>query len=133
MTQLLIADSDNDTREKVSAMLTQAGYNVIVSNSVANVLDDALKRRAEVIIVGQDCDNMGVGELVHLLKQCNRDVPIILVSGDQPLSVLRKVRSEGIFYHARKSFEPDARQELLEAVRCALKNFLRTQNPCNSY
>jgi|PlaIllAssembly_1097288.scaffolds.fasta_scaffold79896_2 FixJ family two-component response regulator len=133
MTQLLIADSDNDSREKVAAMLTQAGYNVLVSNSVANVLDDTLKRRAEVIILGQDCDNMGVAELVHLLKQCNRNIPIILLSGDQPLPVMRKVRSEGIFYHARKSFDPEARQELLEAVKCAFKNLLRAQHPCSSY
>ncbi len=133
MTKLLIADSDSDCREKVAALLTQAGYTVIATDSLANVINNTIKKKAEVLILGQDCDDVNAADLVPLLKRCNKNLPIILVSGDQPLSLMRRVRSEGIFFHARNSFEPEARQELLEAVKCAIKNILRTQSPCSSY
>lgn len=133
MTRLLIADSDSDCREKLRSMLAQAGYSIVVTDSVASVLDAALNGKADVILLGQNCDDLGAAELVPLLKRCNRNIPIILVSGDQPLSIMRRLRTEGIFFHARKSFEPEARQELLEAIRCALKNLLRPQSPCGSY
>jgi len=133
MITLLVADSDNDSREKIAALLGQAGYSVTVTDSVASVLNDTLKKKAEVIILGQKCDDVSAADLVPILKRCNRNVPIILVSGDQPLPVMRRVRSEGIFYHARKSFDPEARQELLEAVRCAIKNMLRGEATCGIY
>lgn len=133
MTKLLIADSDSDCREKVAAMLIQAGYTVIATDSLANVLNDTIKKKAEILILGQDCDDVSAADLVPLLKRCNKNLPIILVSGDQPLSLMRRVREEGIFFHARNSFEPEARQELLEAVKCAINNLLRTQSPCGSY
>lgn len=133
MKKLLIADSDTDSREHVSNLLLQAGYNVTATDSVADALNDTLRKNAELIILGDNCDEISALEIVPLLKKCNRRIPIILLSSFQSLSMLRNIRKHGIFYHARKSFDPEAGQELIEAVRSALRNLLRTESAFGSY
>lgn len=133
MKKLLIADSDQDSREHVTNLLQNAGYRVTSTNSVADALNDTLRKRAEVIILGESCDEISALVIVQLLKKCNRHIPIILLSSLQSLAALRNIRMQGIFYHARKSFEPEAGQELVEAVRSAISNFLRTEAAVGSY
>lgn len=133
MKKLLIADSDQDSREHVSNLLLQAGYDVTATDSVADALNDTLRKNAGVIILGDNCDEISALEIVPLLKQCNRRIPIILLSSFQPLSMLRNIRKQGIFYHARKSFDPEAGQELIDAVQSALRAFLRAESALGMY
>ena len=44
-----------------------------------------------------------------------------------PLALIRKARSEGIFYHALKPSRPDDEEELKAAVKCAFEKV--TQSP----
>jgi hypothetical protein len=60
-------------------------------------------------------------ELIPILKQCNRNLAIILVASELPLSLLRRARSEGIFYHALKPGRPGDNEELRQVVRCAFE------------
>jgi DNA-binding NtrC family response regulator len=119
MQALLVAEQDLDTRKQIADLLIEAGYNVIVTNSAANAVDGILKKAAQVVILGSEFDELSAVEMVPILKQCNRNVTIILVSAEASLPVIRKLRREGIFYHALKPVNPEDRQELCEAVRCA--------------
>lgn len=124
MNKLLIADSDQDSREHVSSLLQRAGFDVSATDSVADALNKAIRKKAEIIILGDNCDEISALEIVPLIKKCNKRIPIILISSFLPISMLRKIRAHGIFYHARKSFDYDAGQELVEAVRSALRTLL---------
>jgi len=53
---------------------------------------------------------------------CNQNLTIILVSNEESLPLLRKLRREGIFYHALKPSALEDREELLQAVKCAFEN-----------
>ncbi len=59
--------------------------------------------------------------LIPLLKQCNRNLSIILVASELPLALIRKARSEGIFYHALKPTKQGDEEELRQAVKCAFE------------
>ena len=63
--------------------------------------------------------HLSAADLVPLLKQCNQNVIIILVTAEASLPVIRKLRRLGIFYHALKPANPEDRDELCQAVRCA--------------
>jgi hypothetical protein len=41
---------------------------------------------------------------------------------------LRKLRTEGIFYHALKPVDAEDREEIRQAVACAFKNIEKTQD-----
>ncbi len=125
--ELLIADKDADACNRMADIFTEAGYDVTVENSALNVLYDILKGKAEVLLLGSELNDVKAGDLVPLLKKCNRNLVIILVADDTPLSLIRKFRKEGIFYHALKPVEPEDRKEIREVVECAFKNLINAR------
>ena len=124
MLGLLIADNDTVARKELADLFIEAGYNVTVTNSAANALYGILKKTAQVVLIGSEFDDFKASDLVPLLKQCDRNVTIILVSDDASLPVIRKLRKEGIFYHALKPVKQEDKEELRQAVRCAFENLL---------
>lgn len=122
MQGLLIVDEDMDCRKQMADMFIEAGYNVIVTNSVANALYGILKKTAQVVLLGTKFDELTAADLIPLLKQCNRKLTIILVAADTSLPLIRKLRAEGIFYHALKPVDAEDREEIRQAVQCAFEN-----------
>ena len=122
MQGLLIADEDVDSRKQMADIFIEAGYNVTVTNSAANALHGILKKTAQVVLISSEFDEMTATDLIPLLKKCNRDLTVILVSDEISLPLIRKLRKEGIFYHALKPVKPEDREEIRQAVQCAFDN-----------
>ena len=120
--EILIVDEDKDCRKQMAEIFIDAGYNVTVTGSVASALCGVLKNSAQVVILGSKTDDMSAADIIPLLKQCNRNLPIILIASDTSLGLLRKLRGEGVFYHAMKPVDAEDREEIRQAVHCALKN-----------
>lgn len=118
---ILIADSDPEVRKLLAGLLIEAGYKVSATGSAARALGDVLSRNAQVLILGNQLECLTAADLVPLLKKCNQDATIILVTDDQPLPLIRKVRREGIFYHLLRPADSDDGEELCLAVRCAMQ------------
>lgn len=127
MSGLLIADGDMESRVQMAHLFIEAGYNVTVTNSAASVLHGILKKTAQVILLSSEFDELNAVELIPLLKKCNRDLTIILVGDEVSLPLIRKARSEGIFYHALRPVRPEDSDEIREAVRCAFDNLAHPQ------
>lgn len=118
---LLIADEDVLTRKQMADLFINAGYQVTVTNTAAGVLYGILKKTAQVVLLSTRFDELLATELIPILKQCNRHLTIILVASELPLALIRKARSEGIFYHALKPNRPGDEEELRQAVKCAFE------------
>jgi DNA-binding NtrC family response regulator len=119
---LLIADEDLTTRKQMAELLSHAGYQVMVPTSMADVLCGILKKTVKVVLLSTRFDELLATELIPLMKKCNRNLTIILVASELPLALLRRARSEGIFYHALKPGSvPGDDEELRQAVQCAFE------------
>lgn len=127
MQELIVAEQDMDSRKQIAELLIEAGYDVIITNTAANAIEGILKKAAQVVILGSEFDHLAAGDLVPLLKQCNRNLTIILVSADESLPAIRRLRKQGIFYHALKPVNPEYRENLCQAVKCAFANIAREQ------
>lgn len=125
MLGLLIADGDIGCRKQMAELFIEAGYNVIVSNSAADALYGILKKTAQVVLVGNGFDDLTAADLIPLLKRCNREISIILVADDPSPALIRKLRKEGIFYHALKPVSGEDREEIYQAVQCAFQKLDR--------
>jgi DNA-binding NtrC family response regulator len=121
MPGILIADEDVLTRKRMADLFIKAGYHVTVTNSAAGVLYGILKKTAQVVLLSTRFDELLATELIPILKKCDRNLTIILVASELPLTLIRKARSEGIFYHALKPNKPSDEEELREAVKCAFE------------
>jgi DNA-binding NtrC family response regulator len=120
---ILIADKDTATRRLLADVLLKAGYQVKTTDSAAEVLSDILRKCAHVILVGSDFDEkVAAADLIPMLKRCDRSLTIILVADEESLPMVRKIRQEGIFYHALKPVSTEDGEEIRQAVECAFKN-----------
>ena len=122
MSGLMIAEQDQDCRAMMADLLQDAGYDVTVTDSAAEALSSILKKSAQVVLLGSEFDDLAASDLSPLLKQCTRDLTIILVSDEVSQPVIRKIRMEGIFYHALKPAKAEDSEEIKQAVQCAFYN-----------
>lgn len=127
MQGILIAVQDVDCRKQMAEMFIDAGYNIVVTNSTAAAVDGILKNSAQVVLLGSKFDELSAAELIPLLKQCNRRLTVILVSADASLPLIRKLRREGIFYHALSPVDGADREEIRKAVQCAFEHLKQHQ------
>src|SRR5690349_10693863 len=100
---IIIADRDAEYRNDIAEFFQKAGYRVETTDSAVHVLCSVLEKNTPVLLLGSDFDNKICSvDLIHLLKKCNRNLNVIMVSDQMPLELARKIRQEGIFYHALK-------------------------------
>lgn len=119
---ILVADKDTAFLKEVSDYFADAGYAVETTDSAVHVICNILKKQTPVVLLGSDFDKkVDLFELVKLLKKCNRHLAVILVSDEASLPIVRRIRQEGIFYHALRPVTPEDKDEIKQAVKCALK------------
>lgn len=123
MNGLLIANKDQAARDEMAVLFQGWDYNVITTDSVANSLEGILDKSIQVVLLSGTFDEQYVAKFVPLLKKCNRNLSIILVSDEMPLDLVRSIRKEGIFYHALKPVENEEWDEIRQAVSCAFENY----------
>ena len=128
MNGLLITNKDQITREQMAEVFQQDGYQVETADSVINSLQGILDKTIQVVVLGGLFDESQVAKFVPLLKKCNRNLSIILVSDEIPLDLLRRIRKEGIFYHALRPVEGESWDEIRQVVKCAFENYQARQS-----
>lgn len=123
MNGILIANKDQTYRDQMAEVFRQDGYQVEVADSVVNSLQGILDKSIQVVVLGGVFNESQVAKFVPLLKKCNRNLSIILISDEMPLDLLRSIRKEGIFYHALKPVEDESWDEIRQVVSCAFENY----------
>lgn len=131
MLRLLVADKNVNARKQIASILIEAGYDVMVTDSAVKAMNDVLHNNARVLLLGMELEGFNSAELLPLLKQCNRHLAIILVADETPLPLMRKVRKEGIFYHALRPKVSEDNEEIRQAVKCAIHSLSRTRGNHN--
>jgi len=123
MNGLLIANRDEEARREIAALFTDSDYQITTTDSVANALEGILEKTIQVVLLSGSYDEQYVAKFVPLLKKCNRNLSIILVSDEMPLELLRSIRKEGIFYHALRPAANESWDEVTQAVGCAFESY----------
>lgn len=120
---LLIANEDRESRERLAGLFNADEIRVEATDSVYSGLEGILNKTTQVVVLGGDFDEVHVAKLVPLLKKCNRNLSIILISDEISINLLRRIRKEGIFYHALKPAGDEGREEIRQVVLCAFRNY----------
>ena len=128
MQGLLIANEDRQSRDQLADLFVADDYQVTTTDTVVNALEGILNKTIQVVVLGGNFDETHVAKLVPLLKKCNQYISIILISDEMPLNLLRRIRKEGIFYHALKPAGEEGREEIYQAVHCAFRTSQARRN-----
>ena len=83
MFQLLIVDDDKNIRKFLSTVLSHAGYKIFHAISAGEALHIMEKYKIDLIILDIMLPGMDGYAFAELLRGCNNDIPILMLSAKQ--------------------------------------------------
>ena len=118
---LLIVDNDRKSRSSLRKLFGDTHYDVDTTSSAAYAIAKIVQGNDPIVILGDRFEEtINVADVVALMKRCNQKLKIILISDDSSLELLKKMREDGIFYHAFKPYDKEDNEELISAVQSAI-------------
>ncbi len=116
MLKVLIADRDPHSREFLLALCKGKGYEVEVAGNSGDALRKIQDEGIDVIFLDCDLPGMNIVDLVSVINELKRDLPVI-ITAEQPNNTIEiQVRSKKIFYFADKPLESNEIEKVMNAV-----------------
>lgn len=116
--RILIVDDEATLARAFERLLQQAGYITIVANDGREALARIEGEPFDTIVSDISMPNLGGIELLKAVRRNNRDLPVVLVTGDPNLTTAIHALDYGAFKYLLK---PVAGRDLLKAVRRAVR------------
>ena len=127
-TEILIIDDNPDIRNILKDLISDAGYETRVAANYNQALNEIDKKLPDVAIIDVKLDkgdNDGI-ELLSHIKNKNKDIPVIIISGHANIEMAIKSLKSGAFEFLEKPFDEE---RLMNFVKRAVENFkLRNEN-----
>ena len=120
--EILIIDDNSDIREILKDLIVEAGYSTRLAANYNQALTEIDKKLPDVAIIDVKLDkgdNDGI-ELLSHIKQKNKDIPVIIISGHANIEMAIKSLKSGAFEFIQKPFD---RERLMNFVNRAVENF----------
>ena len=119
--KILIVDKDPKARQQLADFFQESNYQVDTSGSAAYLVAHIIQKHQPIVLLGSSFEEkISAAEVVSLLRECNKNLNIILISDENSPEMLRRVREKGIFYHALKPHSREDNEELRSVVECAV-------------
>ena len=83
MLNILVVDDDKNTRLYMSALLERAGYTVSTAENGARALKALESTHADLIVLDVMMPEMDGYEFTRALRECDNNIPILMVSAKQ--------------------------------------------------
>ena len=127
-TEILIIDDNPDIRNILKDLISDAGYGTRIAANYNQALKEIDKKLPDVAIIDVKLDkgdNDGI-ELLNHIKNKNKDVPVIIISGHANIEMAIKSLKSGAFEFLEKPFDEE---RLMNFVKRAVENFkLKSEN-----
>jgi DNA-binding NtrC family response regulator len=123
--KILIAHQDNASVKSLSTFLHGLGYGIEEAGEVGGIIRKIRNDQVHVILIDDEIEGVKAWDLVSLIKKINSRIQIIVISSEETIGPVKRLRAAGIFYQAMK---PADLEEIGAAVRCAFEKVER-ENP----
>jgi len=127
--KILIAYQDDLWVRSLSTYFHGRGYRVEAARALSEMIRKVQKNHFEVLLLDDEIEGLKASDIVSLLKKINSRVQVIMISSEESLGLVRRLRGAGIFYQAMK---PVDMEEIRSAVECAFEKIER-ENPKESF
>ena len=119
---ILIAYNDDLWARSLCTYFHGMGYRVEMVRVLSQMIRRVVNGNIHVLLLDDEVEGVRASELVSVLKRINRRVQVIVISSEESLGVVRRLRGAGIFYQAMK---PVDLVELKSAVESAFEKIER--------
>ncbi len=127
-TEILIIDDNPDIRNILKDLISDAGYETRIAANYNQALNEIDKKLPDVAIIDVKLDkgdNDGI-ELLNHIKNKNKDIPVIIISGHANIEMAIKSLKSGAFEFLEKPFDEE---RLMNFVKRAVENYkLKNEN-----
>jgi len=127
-TEILIIDDNPDIRNILKDLISDAGYETRIAANYNQALNEIDKKLPDVAIIDVKLDkgdNDGI-ELLNHIKNKNKDIPVIIISGHANIEMAIKSLKSGAFEFLEKPFDEE---RLMNFIKRAVENFkLKNEN-----
>ena len=127
-TEILIIDDNSEIRLILDEILSENGYKTRLAANYNQALTEIDKKLPDVAIIDVKLDkseNDGI-ELLNHIKNKNKDIPVIIISGHANIEMAVKSLKSGAFEFIQKPFD---RERLVNFVNRASENIsLKNEN-----
>ena len=128
LTEILIIDDNPDIRNILNDLISDAGYKTRMAANYNQALKEIDKKLPDVAIIDVKLDkgdNDGI-ELLSHIKQKDKNIPVIIISGHANIEMAIKSLKSGAFEFIQKPFD---QERLLNFVNRAVENIkLKNEN-----
>ncbi len=121
---ILIAYQDDSWIRSLLTLPHNTGYRVEATKLVSDILRKVREKDAYVVLLDDEMEGLNAYDLVPLFKKLNPRLQIILISSEESLGLIKRLRETGIFYHAMKPIDVE---EVRTAVDCAFDKIEREE------
>ena len=113
---LLIAYQDDLWTRSLCTFFQGMGYKVETTRVMSEIIRRIRKGNIHVILIDDEVEGVKACDVVPLLKHINPRIQIIVISSEESIGLVKRLRGAGIFYQAMK---PVDLGEVKSAVECA--------------
>ena len=115
---ILISNRDDREIDSLSVFFRKMGYRVETAKRLVDVLDKVGSINIHVLLLDDEIEDVKAWDLIPLVKKMNPWLQVIMISSEESIDWVRRLRGAGIFYQAMK---PVDMEEIKSAVACALE------------
>lgn len=119
---ILIAYQDDLWKRSLSTFFHSMGYKVETTKVMSELIRKIRKKNIHVILIDDEIEGVKACDVVSVLKQIDPKIQIIVISSEESLGLVKRLRGAGIFYQAMKPIDLG---EVKSAVECAFEKIER--------
>src|SRR3972149_4727157 len=119
---ILIAYQDDLWTRSLSSFLHPMGYKIETTKVMSEMIRRIREGNIHVILIDDEIEKVKARDVVPLLKNINPKIQIIVISSEESIGLVKRLRGAGIFYQAMK---PVDLGEVKAAVECAFRKIER--------
>ncbi len=119
---ILIACQEGGETESLNAFFQDRHYRVETAKTLGEMIRKVRDDSIHVLLLDDEIEGVRGWELVPLLKRIRKSIQVIVISSEESIAGVRRLRGTGIFYQAMKPVDLD---ELESAVVSALEKVRR--------
>lgn len=111
---VLLVDDDAAVSRALKQVLTMAGYDVVAVNDGSTAVEEILSRSFDVILSDIQMPSMSGLDLMRLVRACDLDVPVVLMTGNPSLDTAVEAVEVGALQYLTKPVPNDVLVKVVE-------------------
>ncbi len=119
---IFIAYQDDLWARSLSTYFHSVGFRVEIARSVSDMIRRVRDRKIQVVLLDDEIEGVKACDIVPIFKKINPRIQVIVISSEESIGLVKRLRGAGIFYQAMK---PVDLEEIRSAVECAFEKIER--------